>query len=531
MSQMQISLLEQAKGKAIGTEKEGEAMIRAAIYCRVSGDKQEKEGTSLETQLEACLKYCQDKGHEVACRFSEAYSGLSLERPKLNELRELVRGGEIDVVVVYCLDRLSRDPTHGVILTQELEKYGVRLEAVTEDVDNSELGKLISYIRGFASKLEAEKIKERTVRGKRATAKAGRIVGGNGLGLYGYDYIKVAQENGGRRVINEKEAYWVRQMYDWLVNEGLSTNAIMYRLRAMNAPSKSGKPWSRRSVQAILKNEAYAGRTYAFTAMHGKLYHKPKQEWIEIPGGVTPAIISQELFDAAQKQLRVNQARSIRNCKREYLLRGRLRCRHCGRAFVGGAVGGRRRYHCIGKLKTHAPVERCGNKSWSADRLEPMVWAELERYLSDRDLIVSQIDKQRQDANGLGIFEAELQQVGRQLKSLDREQKELLDNALRGFPESLIIAENKKINGKRESLTARRAELETLIKASQDAIINVPNLERFIKDIQKRLPELDFDGKRLALDMLGITIWLDSENVEVTGVIRPEDVAIVHTSS
>ncbi|MFC1972526.1 hypothetical protein ACFLVE_03880, partial [Chloroflexota bacterium] len=56
----------------------------------------------------------------------------------------------------------------------------------------------------------------------------------------------------------------------------------------------------------------------------------------------------------------------------------------------------------------------------------------------------------------------------------------------------------------------------------QCAIINVPNLECFIEDIQKRLSELDFEGKRLALEMLGITVWLDGENIEVTGIIELE---------
>ena len=112
------------------------------------------------------------------------------------------------MVVVYCLDRLSRDPTHGVILTQEFERHGVTLEAVTETVDSSELGKLISYIRGFAFKLETEKIKERTMRGKRESARSGKIPHGGFARLYGYDYDKTIK----KRLINESEAYWVRQM-------------------------------------------------------------------------------------------------------------------------------------------------------------------------------------------------------------------------------------------------------------------------------------------------------------------------------
>lgn len=121
--------------------------MKAAIYCRVSTEGQEQDGTSLQTQLESCRKYCETRRYEVGHEISEAWSGLCLERPKLTELRELVRLEKLDVVVVYSLDRLSRDPVHGVILMQELEKHGITLEAATETVDNSEVGKLVFYIR------------------------------------------------------------------------------------------------------------------------------------------------------------------------------------------------------------------------------------------------------------------------------------------------------------------------------------------------------------------------------------------------
>jgi len=122
----------------------GKEMRIAAIYCRVSTDNQEAEGTSLQTQAEGCLKYCQGKSCDVRYRFSEACSGLSLQRQGLDKLRELVRAEAIDVVVVYSLDRLSRNATHGVILRDELDKHHVLLESVTEDIDKTPLGEAIT---------------------------------------------------------------------------------------------------------------------------------------------------------------------------------------------------------------------------------------------------------------------------------------------------------------------------------------------------------------------------------------------------
>lgn len=158
-----------------------------------------------------------------------------------------------------------------------------------------------------------------------------------------------------------------------------------------------------------------------------------------------------------------------------------------------------------------------------------MVWTELERYLSDRDLIKNELEKQRQDAGQLNVFEAELERIERQFKAIDREQHQLLQWALKDFPADQVEAENKRLNKAKETLKAQKAELEAQLKASQDAVINVPKLEGFIRDIQDKLPHLDFEGKRLALDMLGITVWIDGENVEVTGTIEPELLGVTQT--
>lgn len=526
MPRMQFAVLAQGEGQAERATKEGEGMKTAAVYCRVSTEDQEREGTSLQTQLQACLRYCRERGYDADYQFTETYSGLTLERPRLNELRELVRNERVDVIVFYSLDRLSRDPTHGVIIQEELAKHNIGLEAVSETVESTELGKLISYIRGFASKLEVEKIRERTMRGKKAKALEGKIPHGGFAHLYGCAYDKIRK----KRVVNETEAYWVRQIYDWLVNEGMCTNSITQKLRALNAPTKRSQHWNRSTVLGILKNPAYTGKTYAFTTYTGKTVRKPQNEWIEIPDA-TPVLITEEVFQAAQKQLQLNYQRAKRNTKQQYLLRSHVYCRQCGRAYCGQVNRTSRYYRCLGKQRMTVPVNRCLNRYWSADKLEALIWKEIERVLDNPELIIKEIEKHRDDANHLGVSETELQQVERQLKEIERDQEQLLQWALKGFPEETVLAENKKINNKRETLKASKAELEAQIKASQEAAVSLPKLEQSVELIRDTISALDFEAKRMALDALSIKVWLDGDHVEVIGVIPVEDAAIVTTQS
>ena len=162
--------------------------MRAALYARVSTEDQEREGTSLQSQVEACKKLAQELGYDVPEGFivTETYSGLSLDRPRLDEVRQWVRDKEVDAVIAYTLDRLSRDPVHFIILQEELQRAGIEIILVTETIDSSDLGMLITHIKGYAAKLEAEKIRERTTRGMRERVKAGKFPSGRRARRYGY---------------------------------------------------------------------------------------------------------------------------------------------------------------------------------------------------------------------------------------------------------------------------------------------------------------------------------------------------------
>ncbi|MFC1951906.1 recombinase family protein [Chloroflexota bacterium] len=343
--------------------------MKAAIYSRVSTDNQESEGTSLQTQLEACNNYCQDKGYDVADRFTETYSGLTLDRPKLNELRELVGAGDINVVVIYCLDRLSRNATHGVILRDELDKHHILLESVTEDIDKTPLGEAITYLRGTFSQLEAEKIRERTMRGKKAKLKEGKMPQGTGVGIYGYDWNKESK----RREAKPNEAEIVREIFNMVVmGESLVSIARLLNQRGVYTKGTRDvgqrKLWHSLTLRRMIRNSSYTGNTYFMNTV--------------LPQ-ITPPIVSEDVFQMANAELDKPKVRTGRP-KNEYLLRKHACCAICGKPLVGHCLNRKYRYYQCSSSRPHENTDKtCRARLVRADNLESIVWDKTLEVLSN----------------------------------------------------------------------------------------------------------------------------------------------------
>nr|MDP9362734.1 recombinase family protein [Chloroflexota bacterium] len=156
-------------------------MTRAAIYCRVSGKKQEYDGTSLGTQEAACVEHATAKGWTlVEPPTRETHTGYELwQRKKLDRLREMVRAGQVDVLLAYDPDRLARHQTHLGMLYDDCERVGARIAYVTvEDFDDTPIGRFLRNALAFAAEMEREKIKERTWRAIKSQARQGRRLAG-----------------------------------------------------------------------------------------------------------------------------------------------------------------------------------------------------------------------------------------------------------------------------------------------------------------------------------------------------------------
>ena len=519
--------------------------MKAAIYCRVSTEDQEREGSSLDSQLGACLKVAVDQGWEVPSQYivKETWSGLTLDRPDLTQLRNWAKEREINAVVAYSTDRLSRDPVHLLLLVEEFEKAGATLHFVTEPLDNSMEGQLLSFVRGWASKLETVKIRERTMRGKMSRALSGRLPSGGHARLYGYIYVPGKGDGEGIRIVNEEEAAWVREMFRWLVEEGLSTIAITDRLRSLNVPTPSGKGyWVKSTVQKMLRNTAYCGKTYAFTVTYGEpkkrlkpntkyaktgVVRKPKDEWVEIPGA-TPAIISEELFETAQRQLKRNREASLRhaNPDNNYLLRGHIQCRRCGRgfwAFPGIKTRRGKRYFypfyiCSGNQKQVSPV-KCGSPRISASRIEPIVWEQVERLLATPELVVEQIRIRQEEKEDFDRLQVEMERIDVQLANRDK-QKARAWKAFEITGDEETFRQNiQRLEADIEELRQEKRQLEQRMKAGSQFSASLDDIEKACAVIRQNAKNLSFKNKRVVLEALQLKAWVDGHDIAIEGAI------------
>ena len=144
-------------------------MRPAALYVRVSSDRQREEHT-IESQVDALIEHAENEGYMVPRDWifkDEGYSGSSLVRPGLERLRDLSFEGQIDTVLIYSPDRLSRKYAYQVLLTEEFSKNGVDVVFIKSPKATTPEEELLLQFQGMIAEYERAQIIERSRRGKR----------------------------------------------------------------------------------------------------------------------------------------------------------------------------------------------------------------------------------------------------------------------------------------------------------------------------------------------------------------------------
>src|ERR1700693_5719679 len=212
----------------------------AALYARVSSDRQ-KENHTIASQVAAVTEFAETNGYVIPPEWQfqdDGYSGATLVRPGLEALRDLAAEGEIQTVLIYSPDRLSRKYANQVLLAEELARDGVELiflrapsGAIAED-------QLLVQFQGMIAEYERAQIAERSRRGKRHRAQQGSI-SVLSAAPYGYRYVKKTDTSAAYYEVVESEAEVVRLIFDAYTRQGLSIGAIAGLLNQREVPTRT----------------------------------------------------------------------------------------------------------------------------------------------------------------------------------------------------------------------------------------------------------------------------------------------------
>jgi site-specific DNA recombinase len=502
--------------------------MRAAIYARVSSERQEKEHT-IGSQLEALRNYAAQHGMNIIEEFSdEGYSGARLDRPALDRMRDLAERRGFEVLLTYCTDRLARKFVLQALILEEMERFGVKTIFLEGGAADDPLSKLMHQITGAVAEFERAKITERNRRGRLYRARCGEIV----CWKVPFGYVRIPRRDGvaAHVEIDECKAAVVRRIFDIYVKQGLTVRQIAKQLTLGGTPAPGGgREWSWIMVDRILHDEAYIGTFYhnrfncvLVEGVRGqkrpsyKCTLRPREEWIPIS---VPSLIDLETFHQAGMRVKDNQKFSPRNLQESaYLLRRLVRCGHCGATCSAMTVGRMARpshyYYCARKNKTFLREQRCSQRYIGADPLDELVWEEVSTRLQDPDLVLEAHRQcrvqgmEREEANS----SAQMQQIASQIKLTNTEKTRLLDAYQAGAIELAELQNRRRlVDAKLDTLSREKDLLEKMAREQKQEGDVRGDLEKFAALVSGRLQHFSFVEKqkllRAVLDKVVVKDW------------------------
>ena len=468
--------------------------MNVAIYARVSTSEQVKKGYSLSEQIRILKDYCKVQRWRIYDTYIDAgESGAKSDRPSFTRLKEDLKSGEIDRVLVWKLDRLGRS-TKDILIA--LEDYilpaGADLVSLTESFDTqTAFGKATISLFSTMAQVERDQIRERLAVGREARAREGKYHGGSRP--VGYRY-----ENG-KLVPDEYEAMIVRKIFE-MYAAGSSAYGIARDLNAAGLIRHNGKVWARSHLANVLKRRVYIGEIQ----FHDEVFE-----------GQHEAIIDRELFDRVQERRQNVKDQTPDGCSKRVrsMLGGLLWCSCCGGKLVHDHQNIRYKdtvrtydtYICSNKKHHRKSYETnyvpCSSKRWKGEKLEEIILGEVRKLRLDPDHVVQVTEEEQEDNSA--VIRAEIEKLNGQLSRL---MDLYLDDSM---PMDLL-------KKKTEALNEQKGKLQQqLSKPPEKKKIKKAEAVKLAASLDEVLASADNDSVREILHELIERIETDGSDVSI----------------
>ena len=466
--------------------------MKAVIYARYSSDNQREE--SIEGQIRECTAFAEKNDLTILKHYIDrAYSARTDHRPAFQEMIKDSDKHLFDMVIVWKLDRFSRDRYDSARYKVLLKKNNVRVVSATEVISSGADGILLeSVLEGFAEYYSAD-LAEKVTRGMTENALKCKFNGGSMPIGYVIDEKQHFQ-------IDPLTAPFVLEAFKRYI-EGATMKELIDFFNEKGIKNKSGGDINYNSIQRMLNNRRYIGE-YAFRD-------------IVVPDGI-PAIVPKELFDRVQAKLAKNKKSPARHkAEEDYLLTTKLFCGCCGAYMCGESGKGRsgevhRYYKCV-SIKKRRTI--CNKKSVRKDWIEDIVVnATMKMLMSDTtiDAIVSAL-MTLQDAENvnLPLYEKQL-----------KETNVAINNLLNAIQAGIL---NRSTKERFDQLEATRDELENKIAAEKLAKPRITEEQlRFFLDRFRKLDVRQLSHRRMLIDTFINAVFLYDDKLVLTYNFREE---------
>lgn len=471
------------------------------IYVRVSTEEQAQVADgSIESQQHRInayidIKKLQEKnwGKIIDTYIDDGYSAGSTNRPAYQRMIRDLKAGRINLILVTDLSRLSRNISDFCDLYKEIGKYKANFLSIKEQFDTSTpIGEMMVFNMVNLAQFERKQTSERI--SINFNSRAMRGLSNGGRPLLGYD---VDPTNAGKKIVNKDEALLVKKIFE-MYDDGQSLSSIAEELTKEKIKRKhcSSKRlrhvhegrWTVDTVQYILKNHAYIGirEVNIRNKDENQASLKAWQQYHLVPAA-WPAIIDEKLFSKVQEKLKKSQIlerkRYFSGEQRIYLVSGKIRCGHCGRALVGQSAHGASQVHrYYGHKQVIGENILCPIKRFPANEIESAVIKHLDKILDDAGYL-NGIEKNIK----LGIvatksaIEMEKDSIAKTIDKVETEIESVFKLVTRGKDGSLG---HELIQGKLQKLAEKKKSLElslAAMKHNEENLLIVNGAKKFIE--------------------------------------------------